>query len=436
MESRPFDLLLFGVTGTLGRLAAEYLAAHAPPGLRVALAGRNAAKLEAVRRTLGPTAREWPLLTADSGDAASLEHLARQARVVCTTVGPYAKYGLPLVEACVRNGTHYADLTGELDFMRESIDRYDARARSQGIRIVHGCGFDSIPSDLGVYMLHEYLRGLGNSGRMKHTTFAVEAMRERPAHGTLASMVAISERLARNRDLARLYADPHALSPERTREQDLAELPGPTRPRFDASLGEWTLPWVMASTNTRVVRRTNALLGHAYGRAFQYREVVGLPRGLRDVAYGAAMMGMWWFTRALRWAPLRHLLARWVAKPVREPATRKPGRGYFRIRLEAVSEEGMRLTGLVSGLRPPGTEESANMLVQVGLGLALDAERMPARSGVLTPVSALGPVLLERLRAAGVTFAVVPVQPAMTYAEAPRRLPAPEAVWPAAPVHP
>jgi short subunit dehydrogenase-like uncharacterized protein len=412
MEPRDFDLVLFGATGTTGRVAAEYLATHAPAGLRVALAGRDLAALESVRRTLGPAAREWPLLRVDSAEPASIEQLARQARVVCTTVGPYAKtHGLSLVEACARHGTHYADITGELPFMRESIDRFDTEARRTGARIVHGCGFDSTPSDLGVYLLHSRLRRSGYSGRLKRVTAAVESMRGGLAPGSLASMLHLMEQRQRDSGARRLSADPYALSPRREQEPDRGPQRDLRRPAYDAWLGEWTLPWLMQGTNTRVVRRTNALLGHAYGRDFLYREVVGLPRGARDLLFGAVNMGLWWLVKSLRWRPVRRLLARRLARTGRGFATELPG--HFRTRLVAESEEGVRLSGLITGQGSPGILETGRMLGAAGLCLALDTDRLPEGGGVLTPASGLGLALAERLRTAGVDFTLSLEQPAL-----------------------
>ena len=178
---RTFDIVLFGATGFTGRLVAEYLANHAPADVKIALAGRNTQKLEGIRAGLPERARSWPLVVADSADAVSLARLAEQTKVVCTTVGPYAKYGMPLVKACAKAGTHYCDLTGEPQFMREAIDRFHEAARASGARIVHTCGFDSIPSDLGVQVLHEAL------GPLKRATYVVEILKGGVSGGTFAS---------------------------------------------------------------------------------------------------------------------------------------------------------------------------------------------------------------------------------------------------------
>lgn len=406
MEQRAFDIVLFGATGTLGRAAAEYLSTRAPPGLSVALAGRNATALEALQRTLGPAAQRWGRLTADSTDAQSLERLSRQAHLVVTTVGPYEKYGLPLVEACARNGTDYADISGEVRFMRESINRYDAEAKRTGARIVHACGLDSIPSDLGVLLLQEHLRQAGHSGRLKRVTLLVESMRGPFPPGTLATMLNLFEELARDPGLGRLLDDPYALSPDRAREPELGGERDLSRLAFDNWLGRWTMPWMMESINTRVVRRTNALLGYPYGRAFHYREVQAVPRGLTGLGRLMVGMGMTWGMSALRWGFARRLLSRRLAKPGKERGTRGAPRGDFHLQLAAESEEGMRLSARISAQEDPGIHGTAKMLCESALSLVLDTSVLPERSGVLTPAAALGLPLVERLRAAGMTFEV------------------------------
>ncbi len=189
--ARDHDLVVFGASGFVGRLTAEYLARAAPEGVRIALGGRSRAKLESTRAELGERAARWPIIVADSGDEAAMAELAGCTRVVATTVGPYLRHGLPLVAACAAAGTHYADLTGEVLFMRRSIDDYDAAAQASGARIVHTCGFDSIPSDLGVHMLHRHASALRprrpgrhDAGRHRHPR------RGERRHGRLAARAA------------------------------------------------------------------------------------------------------------------------------------------------------------------------------------------------------------------------------------------------------
>ena len=293
--SRELDVAVFGATGFAGRLVAAYLAEHAPPGTRIGLAGRSGARLAEVRAGLGATAKDWPLLVADSADPASLTALARSARVVATTVGPYRHQGLPLVEACASAGTDYADLSGEVLFERESIDRYHDLAASTGARIVHSCGFDSIPSDLGVQVLHEAARADGgedageNAGDLEDTTLVVTALRGGFSGGTLASAMGQLDEMRAHPELRRTAGDPYALSPDRAAEPQLGRERDLNRVRYDADLGIWVGPFIMASANTRVVRRSNALQDWAYGRRFRYREVTGFGSGRAAPARAAVV---------------------------------------------------------------------------------------------------------------------------------------------------
>jgi short subunit dehydrogenase-like uncharacterized protein len=260
---REFDVVLFGATGFVGKLTAEYLSRAAGEELRIALAGRSQDKLERVRAQLGGPAAGWPLIVADSADQAAMADMAASTTAVATTVGPYRKYGVPLVEACARAGTHYADLTGEPLFIRETIERFDAVARDSGARVAHNCGFDSIPSDIGVLLLHEA------AGELAETTLVVRRMKGGVSGGTLDSMRGQVDEVRADRSVLKVLGDPYALSPDRTAEPDL----GPERDlrgaEYSAELHTWFGPFVMAPINTRVVRRSNALQQWAYGRRFR-----------------------------------------------------------------------------------------------------------------------------------------------------------------------
>ena len=255
---RELDVVVFGATGFAGRLVAGYLAGHVLAGVRIGLAGRSERRLAEVRAGLGAAASAWPLLVADSADPVSLATLARAARVVVTTVGPYRARGLELVQACAEAGTDYADLTGEVLFIRDSIDRCHDAAASTGARIVHCCGFDSVPSDLGVLLLHQAAQADG-AGDLLDTTLVVRAMRGGLSGGTLASMMGQLDEVRASAGSRRLVGDPYALSPDRAAEPGLGDERDLDRARYDGELRMWTGPWVMAGVNTRVVRRSNAL---------------------------------------------------------------------------------------------------------------------------------------------------------------------------------
>jgi short subunit dehydrogenase-like uncharacterized protein len=392
---RTHDIVLFGATGFTGKLVVEYLAKNAGKA-KWAIAGRNREKLEAVKKEVGV---DVPVLVADADDDASLDALVPQTRVVCTTVGPYAKYGKKLVASCTRHGTHYCDITGEVQFIRWSIDENDAKARGTRTRIVHCCGFDSIPFDLGVHMLWAHAQkplawAKGFCGQTKGGM----------SGGTIASMMNIMEELQRDRSIGKLLADPHSLEPGREKNgRDERDQKGV---RFDKDLGRWTAPFVMAAVNTRIVRRSNALLH--YGDRFHYAESMSTPKGPRGLLMATGVtagMGAFVSLAAIP-ATRRFMQRRFLPKPGEGPTKEQREAGYFKVRVLAETESGERLTGRVEGHADPGYGETSKMLGQSALCLAQDDSRLGDHFGVLTPASAMGMHLVERLRAAGMTFVV------------------------------
>lgn len=402
---RELDVVLFGATSFVGRLCAEYLAGAAPPQARIALAGRSRERLLELRSSLGARAAEWPLLVADTTDPGSVGELAAATRVLATTVGPYRRYGLPVLEACATAGTHYADLTGEVLFMREAIDRFDAVAAASGARIVHSCGFDSIPSDLGVLLLHE--AAADGAGELEETTLVVRAMKGGASGGTIASLKGELDAARTDRELARLLADPYALSPDRGAEPRLGDERDLRGVRNDRELGTWVGPFVMSAINTRVVRRSNALQGWAYGPRFRYREVMGFGSGpLAAAQAGALAGGVGALMAGLSVRPLRAALDRVLPAPGEGPSERRRERGFFRIEIHARTSSGARYLCRVAASGDPGYKATAVMFGESGLCLALDGEQLPPRAGVLTPATAMGDALVRRLRLAGQTLEV------------------------------
>ncbi|MEZ0492134.1 trans-acting enoyl reductase family protein [Kineococcus sp. TBRC 1896] len=403
--ARDVDIVLFGASGFVGRLTAAHLAAHAPAGTRIALAGRSRERLAAVARDLGPAAAGWPLVVADASDDGSLRALAESARVVVSTVGPYLRHGLPLVRACARAGTHYADLTGEVLFVRRSIDTVEEEARAGGARIVHSCGFDSVPSDLAVLLAHEWARRRDDDPLVS-ATLEVLSVRGGFSGGTVDSLRLQLDTARRDRRARALVADPYALSPDRDGEPDLGAQPDTFRPHRREGAGDWVAPFVMASYNTRVVRRSNALLDHAYGPRLRYAEVVafsGRTAALRASAVTGVLAGL---TGLLAVQPLRPLLDRVLPSPGAGPSERTRRTGRFRLRLDARTESGRRATVTVAAQGDPGYAATAVMLGESALALALDGDRLPARAGVLTPATGIGTPLVDRLRRRGFTLDV------------------------------
>jgi short subunit dehydrogenase-like uncharacterized protein len=405
-SERELDVVVFGASGFVGRLTAAYLAEHAPDGVRIGLGGRSEEKLARVRAELGAAAAEWPLVTADSSDADALKALAARSRVVATTVGPYRQYGMPLVEACAAAGTDYADLTGEVLFIRDAIDRCHGQAQASGARIVHTCGFDSIPSDLGVLLLHEAAKADG-AGELEDTTYVVRGLKGGASGGTIASMKGMIDDVRADPALRKVADDPYALSPDRPAEPDLGRESDLRMPVYDDELGTWLGPFVMAAINTRVVRRSNALQGWGYGRRFRYRETMAMGPGVAGRAKATALStGLGALVGGLSLGPTRAVLDRFLPSPGEGPSDEARAKGFFKIDIHARTSTGARHVCHVAAKGDPGYAATAVMLGESALCLALDRDRLPDRSGVLTPAAALGVPLVERLRAAGQVYDV------------------------------
>lgn len=401
-RSRDFEVIVYGATGFVGVLVAEYLAGHAPAGTRIALSGRSAEKLEAVKGRLGV---DWPILVADAADADALATMAGRARVVITTVGPYAKFGRPLAHACAAAGTDYVDLTGEVLFARDSIDENHELARSTGARIVHSCGFDSIPSDIGVHVLHELVESDG-AGELLDTTLVVTSLRGGASGGTIDSMRNQVDVLKKEPALRKVAGSPYSLSPDHTTEPKLgrqSDMDTFLASDVDPGLRGTLAPFVMASYNTRVVRRSNALRGWAYGRNFKYREAmsVGASPFSPVIALGTKL-GLGALIVGLAVPPTRYLLDRLLPKPGDGPDEKARTSGHFTMDIFTTTTSGARYTARVRAKGDPGYAATSVMLGEAALALALDRSSLPpSEGGVLTPATGIGNVLVTRLRAAG-----------------------------------
>lgn len=450
-DERDLDIVVYGVTGFVGRLIAGHLSRHAPTQVRIGLAGRDLPKVDEAKAELAARAVYWKTLHADSTDSASLAAMARRAKVVISTVGPYAAYGLPLVEACANAGTHYVDLSGETLFVRDSIDSYDKTAKAQGARIVHACGFDSVPSDLGVFATWRQAKK-DVAGDLTATTLYVTSLKGGLSGGTIASMVGQVDAVKRSPQLRGVLGDPYALSPDRDgepeprrshseaqseqdREDGQALRPERSavdragavakatlgavgkaaayvtdrRSMFtpDAKIGQYTAPFIMGPFNGQIVRRSTALMDWAYGRDFRYRELVATGQStaapFRAAAITAAMPAA---IAGFAFGPTRTLLERVITKPGEGPdeASRKAGRFTMTIHAETTTEA--RYVTTVSAPMDPGYDGTAVMIGEAALALVLDELALPRRRGVLTPATALGEVLIKRLQAQGFVFEV------------------------------
>ncbi|WP_102142422.1 saccharopine dehydrogenase family protein [Mycobacterium hubeiense] len=408
MTQREFDIVLYGATGFVGKLTAHYLAT-AGGDARIALAGRSQEKLLAVREQLGDNAASWQLITADASDPSSLNAMAARTQVVVTTVGPYTKYGLPLVAACAAAGTDYADLTGEVNFIRDSIDEYHKQAIDTGARIVHSCGFDSVPSDLTVFALYRRAEQDGE-GQLGDTNLVVRSFAGGVSGGTVASMMEVLNAASSDPEARRVMTDPYTLSPDRAAEPEL----GAQRdirwrrgreiaPELD---GYWTGAFVMAAANTRIVRRSNALLDYAYGRRFEYAEQMSVGKSIAAPVAAAMMTGgnaavMAVGSRLFNRLP-RKVLERIAPKPGTGPSERTQEKGHYTVETYTTTTTGARYRAVMSQQGDPGYKATSVLLGECGLALALDRDKLSDLHGVLTPAAAMGDALMARFPGAGV----------------------------------
>jgi short subunit dehydrogenase-like uncharacterized protein len=415
--TREYDIVLYGVTGFVGKLTAEYLA-RAGGDARIALAGRSAERVLAVRETLGAPAQSWPVLVADASSPLSLSAMAAQTQVVVTTVGPYTHYGLPLVAACAAAGTDYADLTGEAMFVRNSIDLYHKQAVDTGARIVHACGFDSIPSDLGVYALYQQARE-DDAGELANTDYVVRKLSGGFSGGTIASIMEVLRTASSDPDARRQLADPYTLSSDRGAEPELGRQPDLRRRRGSdiapELAGLWTIGFMMGPYNTRIVRRSNALLGWAYGRQFRYGEhmsvgssVVAPAASAVVTAAGNAVFGLG--SHYFRLLP-RRLVERVAPKPGTGPSAAARERGSYRVEVYTTTTTGGRYRATIAQQGDPGYKATAVLLGESGLALALDRDKLSNLRGVLTPASAMGDAMLARFPSAGVSLEITRLRP-------------------------
>ncbi|MCW2689479.1 MAG: enoyl-ACP reductase [Mycobacterium sp.] len=407
---REYDIVLYGATGFVGKLTAEYLA-RAGGDARIALAGRSAEKLLDVRKSLGESAQSWPIVVAEASSPSTLNAMAAQTRVVVSTVGPYTRYGLPLVGACAAAGTDYADLTGEANFMRNSADLYHKQAIDTGARIVHACGFDSIPSDLSVYALYRRAAE-DDTGELVDTNFVVRRMAGGLSGGTVASMLEVMQTASSDPEARRILNDPYTLTTDRAGEPELGPQPDlPWRRGHDIAPelnGLWTAAFVMAPTNTRVVRRSSALQDWAYGRRFRYAENMSVGSSFAApvasaMASGASNAVFGLGSRYFRLLP-RGLVERIVPKSGTGPSEKTRERGCYKAETYTTTTGGARYVATIAQQGDPGYKATAVLLGESALALALDRDRLSDLRGVLTPAAAMGDVLLSRFPAAGVSL--------------------------------
>ncbi len=407
MIDRPYDVVLYGATGFTGKQAVRYFAQRVPHGaLRWAIAGRNREKLEAVKASLGAAVTGVEMLVADSQDQAAVAALVAQTRVLLNTAGPFALYGDAIVAACVRSRTHYVDIAGETPWIRSLIERYHAQAAAEGTRIIPCCGFDSVPSDLGAYLVIRHLQ----------KTLAVPCSEVKAYFqlyggfngGTLASLFNLYDS-----SQATLLQDPFLLTPgidhsqeDRERNRD------PVLPRYDAAIEAWVGPFFMGPINTRVVRRSAALFQQwrqPYGPDFSYQEYLKFDPPLAAIKAGGVTAALALLQGIMPLSPARQLLKTLLPPPGSGPSENTLENGWFRCELIGRAGDGRRVHGLIADQGDPGNRATVKFLCESALSLALNADELPGgpqRGGLLTPATGLGGILAQRLREAGMRIEI------------------------------
>ncbi len=406
MENRDFDVVLYGASGFTGKQTVEYFARNLKPGeLRWAIAGRNRQKLEAVKAEIGGAVKDVAVLVADSQDQAAVDAIVSRTRVMLTTAGPYALYGTPIVDACVRFHTHYVDITGETPWVKDLITRYHDQAAANGTRIIPFCGFDSVPSDLGAYLVARYIQDhLKSQCREVKAFFQVSGGLN---GGTMATVFNLIEAGQTERAKDVFLLNPESLHSR----EEIARNQDPQLPQYDADVAAWAGPFFMGQINTRVVRRSNALFGQwqaPYGSDFRYQEYMKFSGPLGGFQAAGMTAGTAVFNLTLQ-SPLRQLMKTLLPKPGDGPSERTMNEGWFRCDLVGTASDGRKVKGVIRDQGDPGNRATVKFLCESALCLALNSEELPGgqkRGGILTPATALGDVLAERLRKSGMVIEV------------------------------
>ena len=409
MSKNKFDFIVFGATSFVGQILCKYMISKygIHGNVSWAAAGRSIAKLETLRTSLGPKVDVLPLIVADVTDESTLKEMVSQTGVIISTVGPYALYGEPLVKVCTETGTDYCDLTGEPQWIRATILKYEDLAKNSGARIIHSCGFDSIPSDLGVYYLQQQAKS--RFGEVcTQIKMGVKATKGGTSGGTIASVLNVVQEVVTNPALRKELANPYSLCPSdhsfSIRQRNI------NGPVFDSDFDTWTAPFIMAGINTKIVHRTNALSGNDYSTEFRYDEAMLMKKGFfAPLASAGITAGIATFMALAAIKPTRMILEKIILpKPGEGPSPEAQKKGFFDLRFIGKTPSGKKVTIKVTGDRDPGYGSTAKMLAETGILLAKTLSKQDKRGGFWTPASAFGNALIERLVAqAGLTFETI-----------------------------
>lgn len=403
-SGRKYDVVLYGASGFVGQQTVAYFARHATvQGVTWAIAGRNREKLEAVRQQAGVGV---DVLVADSQNQAAVDAIAAQTRVLLTTAGPFARHGTSLVDACVRFKTHYVDITGETPWVRSLIDRYQAQAAADGTRIIPCCGFDSVPSDLGTYLVVRYIQQqLGVPCQRVNAYFQADGGLN---GGTLASAFNLYD----SGEVSQ-YGNPFLLNPTApATTADIDQNSDPQTPSFDEDMQTWVAPFFMGPVNTRIVRRSQALYDQwqaSYGPHFTYQEYFKADEPFSWAKATAMTAGLYLFMGAVQQPPLRSLLQPLLPQPGSGPSEQTMNEGWFSCELVGTAADGRKVRGVIRDQGDPGNRATVKFVCESALAIALQPQALPGgaqRGGILTPATGLGEVLGDRLRKAGMTVDV------------------------------
>ena len=418
-DKRAYTIVLYGATSFVGQITAHYLAQflaeqnkdNSSKSVTWAIAGRDEDKLKKLQDEIASKqdedADKVDIIIANSDDDASLDAMTQQTQVIISTVGPYLKYGEPLIKYCAQNGTDYVDLTGEAIFIKDMLDKYQDTAKQSGARIVNSCGFDSIPSDLGVYFTQQQALDKFNQA-CETIHMRVKADKGGLSGGTIASMATIFEEVGEDKSRRKQVANPYLLNDDSDAPTLRQKNVG--KPEYDGEHKRWLAPFVMASINTRIVHRSNQLLSYEYGREFKYDEAMWMQDGTKGklMSYGLSA-GLLGFASAMMFKPSRELLSKHVLpKSGSGPSKSEQENGFFDIRFFGTTTKQDTISTKVTGDRDPGYGSTSRMLTQSALCLAQDISQDEVAGGFWTPASAMGDKLMQRLEDhAGLSFEVI-----------------------------